>query len=102
MATLLRAAAAAGIVPDYVRRLGRSFGPASGAKATVHPLVEALSERELQVLRLLATELSGPQIARELYVSVNTLRSHTKHIFGKLEVNSRTAAVRRAESLGLI
>lgn len=102
MAALLRAAAVAGIASDYVRVLGRSFGQAPGANATAHPLAAALSERELHVLRLLATELTGPQIARELYVSVNTLRTHTKHIFGKLEVNSRTAAVRRAESLGLI
>ena len=57
---------------------------------------EELSERELQVLRLLATELSGPEIASQLYVSVNTLRTHTKHIFSKLDVNTRRAAVRRA------
>ena len=56
----------------------------------------------MHVIRLLATDLSGPQIARELYVSINTLRTHIKHIFAKLEVNSRPAAVRRAESLGLL
>jgi LuxR family maltose regulon positive regulatory protein len=59
-----------------------------------------LSEREREVLRLLATELSGPEIARQLYVSVNTLRTHTKHIFTKLGVNTRRAAVRRATELG--
>ncbi len=63
---------------------------------------ETLSERELQVLRLLDTELSGPEIARELYVSLNTLRTHTKHIFAKLDVTSRRAAVRRARELGLL
>jgi LuxR family maltose regulon positive regulatory protein len=63
---------------------------------------EGLSEREREVLRLLATELSGPEIARQLFVSVNTLRSHTKHIFIKLDVNTRRAAVRRAEDLGLL
>jgi LuxR family maltose regulon positive regulatory protein len=61
-----------------------------------------LSEREREVLRLLATELSGPEIARQLYVSVNTLRTHTKHIFSKLAVNPRRAAVRRAGELGLL
>jgi LuxR family maltose regulon positive regulatory protein len=61
-----------------------------------------LSERELQVLRLLASDLSGPQIARELFVSHNTLRTHTKHIFTKLEVTTRRAAVRRARERGLI
>ena len=62
---------------------------------------EGLSEREREVLRLLATELTGPEIARQLYVSVNTLRTHTKHIFTKLDVNTRRAAVRRAVDLGL-
>jgi LuxR family maltose regulon positive regulatory protein len=61
-----------------------------------------LSERELQVLRLLDSELSGPQIARELFVSHNTLRTHTKHIFTKLEVTTRRAAVRRARERGLL
>jgi ATP/maltotriose-dependent transcriptional regulator MalT len=63
---------------------------------------EGLSDRELEVLRLLATELTGPEIARHLFVSVNTLRTHTKHIFTKLDVNTRRAAVRRATELGLL
>jgi LuxR family maltose regulon positive regulatory protein len=66
------------------------------------PSAEVLSERELQVLRLLGSELSGPQIARELFVSNNTLRTHTKHIFTKLDVTNRRAAVRRAREEGLI
>ncbi len=65
-------------------------------------LIESLSERELQVLRLLRSELSGPDIAAELIVSLNTLRSHTKSIFHKLGVNNRRAAVRRAEELKLL
>ena len=63
---------------------------------------DELSERERDVLRLLATELSGPEIAGHLYISVNTLRTHTKHIFQKLDVNTRRAAVRRATELGLL
>jgi LuxR family maltose regulon positive regulatory protein len=63
---------------------------------------EALSARELEVLRLLATDLTGPEIARQLFVSVNTLRTHTKHIFTKLDVGTRRAAVRRAVDVGLI
>jgi LuxR family maltose regulon positive regulatory protein len=63
---------------------------------------EELSEREREVLRLLATELSGPEIAGHLYISVNTLRTHTKHIFSKLDVNTRRAAVRRAADLGVL
>ena len=54
------------------------------------------------MLRLLATALSGPEIARELFVSVNTLRTHTKHIFTKLDVNTRRAAVSRAAELGVL
>ncbi len=65
-------------------------------------IIEPLSERELEVLRLLGTELSGPEIARELIVSLNTLRTHTKNIFNKLGVNNRRAAVRRAEELDLL
>ena len=63
---------------------------------------EGLSERELEVLRLLATELTGPEIAQRLYVSLNTLRTHTKHIFTKLDVNTRRAAVRRAAEQDLV
>ena len=65
-------------------------------------MIEPLSERELDVLRLLRTELTGPEIARELVVSLNTLRTHTKSIFNKLGVNNRRAAVRRAEELDLV
>jgi LuxR family maltose regulon positive regulatory protein len=63
---------------------------------------DQLSDRELEVLRLLASDLTGPEIADHLFVSVNTLRSHTKHIFAKLEVNTRRAAVSRATDLGLL
>ncbi|RMF16847.1 MAG: helix-turn-helix transcriptional regulator [Gammaproteobacteria bacterium] len=64
-------------------------------------LLEPLSERELQVLRLLASELTGPQIAEHLFVSLNTLRTHTKNIYSKLGVNNRRAAVCRAAELSL-
>ncbi len=62
---------------------------------------DELSDRELDVLRLLRTDLSGPEIARELLVSLNTLRTHTKHIYTKLQVNNRREAVTRAGELGL-
>ncbi len=65
-------------------------------------LPDSLSEREIEVLRLLATELSGPEIARGLYITVNTLRTHTKRIFTKLNVSSRAAAVRRARELEVL
>ena len=52
-------------------------------------MIEPLSERELDVLRLLGTDLDGPDIARELVVSLNTVRTHTKNIYAKLGVNNR-------------
>ena len=63
---------------------------------------DALTERELQVLRLLDSELTGPEIARQLFVSHNTLRTHTKHIFTKLDVTTRRAAVTQARERGLL
>jgi LuxR family maltose regulon positive regulatory protein len=78
---------------------------AAGAPAPARPVpqgvVDELSARELEVLRLLRSELSGPEVAAELVVSLNTVRTHTKNIFMKLGVNSRRAAVRRAGELGL-
>jgi LuxR family transcriptional regulator, maltose regulon positive regulatory protein len=71
------------------------------AHAHAHALAEPLSEREREVLRLLKTDLSGPDIARELMMSLNTLRTHTKNIYDKLGVNSRRAAVHRAAELNL-
>jgi LuxR family maltose regulon positive regulatory protein len=65
-------------------------------------MIEPLSDRELEVLRLLRSELAGPEIAKQLVVSLNTLRTHTKNIFNKLGVNNRRAAIRRAEELDLI
>ena len=65
-------------------------------------LIEPLSQRELEVLRLLNTELSGPEIARELVVALSTVRTHTKRIYSKLNVTNRRAAVKRAAELDLI
>ncbi|RZU11047.1 LuxR family maltose regulon positive regulatory protein [Kribbella rubisoli] len=70
--------------------------------STPQTLIDPLSDRELDVLRLLTSELDGPSIARELVVSLNTVRTHTKHIYTKLGVNNRRAAIRRAHQLGLL
>jgi LuxR family maltose regulon positive regulatory protein len=72
------------------------------SKPDQSPLIDPLSERELEVLRLLASELDGPDIARHLVVSLNTVRTHTKHIYTKLDVNSRRSAVAKANQLGLL
>jgi LuxR family maltose regulon positive regulatory protein len=74
----------------------------SQSSPTLQPLIEPLSQRELEVLRLLKTELSGPEIAHELVISLSTVRTHTKSIYSKLNVNNRRAAVKRAEELYLI
>jgi LuxR family maltose regulon positive regulatory protein len=65
-------------------------------------LIEPLTERELEVLRLLATSLSNPEIADRLVVAVSTVRAHCKSIFRKLDVHRRWDAVQRARELGLI
>jgi LuxR family maltose regulon positive regulatory protein len=72
------------------------------APVTQQSLADPLSQREVEVLRLLDSELTGPQIADALYVSLNTLRTHTKRIFTKLDVKTRAAAVRRAHERGLL
>ena len=101
MAALLREATKHGIAPNYVSQLLTAFGKSEGRRPVTQPLIEPLSERELEVLRLLGTELNGPEIARELMVSLNTMRTHTKNIYSKLGVHNRQAAVRRAEELDL-
>jgi LuxR family maltose regulon positive regulatory protein len=101
MAALLEAAAKRRIAPDYTRQLLTAFGKAEHKTPVAQDLIEPLSERELDVLRLLGTELNGPEIARHLTVSLNTVRTHTKNLYTKLGVNSRRAAVRRAEELEL-
>jgi LuxR family maltose regulon positive regulatory protein len=71
-------------------------------KSKIQNLVEPLSQRELEVLRLFKTELSGPEIAQELVVALSTVRTHTKSIYSKLNVNNRRAAVNRAVELNLL
>jgi LuxR family maltose regulon positive regulatory protein len=89
---------------DYVSRLLAAFNQdAEGNKlAAPQELVEPLSERELEVLKLLSTDLSGPAIARKLMVSINTVRTHTQNIYTKLGVNKRRSAIREAKKLNLI
>ena len=132
MAALLQEAAKQDIAPNYVRQLLAAFGKAEGRTSVtqiliepaphieakvrsakdmlVEPedqqaffsLVDPLSKREIEVLRLLGTELTGPEIARELMVSLNTMYTHTKSIYNKLGVNNRRMAIRRAEELHLL
>ncbi|MET1088908.1 MAG: LuxR C-terminal-related transcriptional regulator, partial [Arthrobacter sp.] len=105
MIGLLEDAAHHGTAGDHPRRLLSLAAPPETAAPAPEPSpssVETLSVREMQVLRLLDSELSGPEIARQLFISHNTLRTHTKHIFTKLGVATRLAAVRRARERGLL
>jgi len=108
MASLLTKVAKPRAGSDYVRRLlaasrrpaGRPAGAPIGGNS--QRLVEPLSDRELDVLRLLGSDLDGPVIARELSISLNTLRTHTKSIYAKLGVTSRRAAVSKGAELSLL
>jgi LuxR family maltose regulon positive regulatory protein len=102
MAVLLKLAAKQPSALGYVRRLLAAAVTAEGQAPVDQALIEPLSERELEVLRLLESDLDGPEIARELTVSLATVRTHTRNIYAKLGVNSRRAAVRRAAELGLL
>jgi LuxR family maltose regulon positive regulatory protein len=85
------------ILADAAASEGRSPRRADGS-----PLLEPLSERELEVLRLIADGLSNREIAQRLFVSVGTVKAHVNHVYGKLLVRSRTQAVARARELQLI
>ena len=101
MNKLLRQAVSRGVAPGYARKLLAAF--ATPARETPpQTLIDPLSERELEVLQLLATSLSSTDIARELSVAVSTVRSHTKSIYSKLNVHRRMDAIERAKELQLI
>ncbi len=112
MAMLLRQVMKEGVTPLFAQQVLTAFGetaidqppprPSIGQPPTAQPLLDPLSEREVDVLKLLTTGLTGPEIARELMISLNTMRTHTKNIYAKLGVNSRRTAVRHAEERNLI
>ena len=104
--SVLACAANGSLVAPETRSTAASSSPTgiAGERAARRSpgLIDPLSERELDVLRLLASDLDGPAIARRLIVSLNTMRTHTKSIYAKLGVNNRRAAVRRAGELGIL
>lgn len=104
MARLLYQAAANGIEPEYTGRLLAAF-PEFDAELPAHStgkLVEPLSGREVEVLRLIAMGHSNREIAAELHISLNTVKAHCSNIYAKLGVNSRTKAAAKAEALGIL
>ena len=98
-----------GIYADYVGRLLAAF-PATeqdqtDTAKTQNPdfnLIEPLSDRELEVLQLVAEGLTNPEIAAKLFISLNTVKVHTRNINGKLDAHNRTQAVARARMLGIL
>jgi LuxR family maltose regulon positive regulatory protein len=104
IAVLLRQAAAAGFVPGYANRLLAAYGEKEGRRREVDmsALIEPLSDRELEVLGLIATGLTNPEIAQQLVISLPTVKSHTRNLYGKLGVHSRKQAVQRAKALGIL
>ena len=103
MSALLYQATNRGIAADYAGRLLAQF-PAEPTPRHTHTLalVEPLSQRELEVLGLMAAGATNQEIARDLVIAVSTVKKHVSHIFGKLAVASRTQAVARGRELGLI
>ncbi len=109
MAPLLYTALERGIAPDYVRRLLQAFptdapkqvdqSEAQGFEASY---IEPLSEREIEILQLIAEGLTNPEIATRLVLSLHTVKTHTRNIYGKLDVHTRTEAVARARTLGIL
>ncbi len=89
------------VTDGYAARILASGRSAPSRRRSRSTDPDELSDRELDVLRLLRSDLSGPEVARELHVSLNTLRTHTKHIYTKLGATNRREAVTRAAELGL-
>ena len=111
MAGLLREAVSRGIMPDYIGKLLAAFEAEKRIDednsdlppvSTGRPLIEPLSQRELEILHLIAQGLSNREIGERLFLALDTIKGHNRHIFDKLEVQSRTEAVARGRELGLL
>ncbi len=108
MRALLREAAVRNIALDYVNKLLAAFRVPEYGSVRIPPyshtltLVEPLSDRELDVLRFLAEHCTNQEIAQAMCVSVNTVKTHLKNVYGKLSVHSRKRAITRAKELGLL
>jgi LuxR family maltose regulon positive regulatory protein len=109
MARLLYQALDRGLAPDYTRRLLAAFPVVepektdpSATKIPKSELIEPLSEREIEVVQLIAEGLTNREIAARLFLSVNTVKVHSRNIYGKLGAHNRTEAVARAQALGIL
>jgi LuxR family maltose regulon positive regulatory protein len=108
MAQLLSGAAARGVMPEYVGKLQAVFKAEQQKNEDksdlppTQPLIEPLSQRELEILELIAQGLSNQEISERLYLALSTVKGHNRIIFDKLQVQRRTEAVARARELGLL
>ncbi len=108
MARLVKQALSQGLSPDYAKKILAVFTrQGKAAVVTVQnspaePLLEPLSEREIEVLALIAAGLSNREICARLHISLSTVKGHTASIYGKLGVNSRTQAVSEATRLSIL
>jgi LuxR family transcriptional regulator, maltose regulon positive regulatory protein len=103
MLALLHHATSRGVAPDYLDKLLAAFGTTAQVSSPLAAvLIDPLSEREREILRLIAAGLSTDEIADELVIVVGTVRNHMKHIYSKLDAHSRLQAVERARTLHLL
>ncbi|HYP08823.1 MAG TPA: LuxR C-terminal-related transcriptional regulator, partial [Bryobacteraceae bacterium] len=111
MAQLLSAASGRGMMPDYIGKLLAAFAaePQKGAAGSslpvappAQPLIEPLSQREREVLQLMAQGLSNHEISERLFLALSTVKGHNRNIFEKLQAQRRTEAIARARELGLL
>ena len=100
MAALLLSAVADTRMPEYAARLLSAIEDKPSRPGT-SPLIDPLSQRELEVLRLIGQGLSNQEIGARLFLALDTVKGHNRKIFGKLQVQRRTEAVARARELGL-
>jgi LuxR family maltose regulon positive regulatory protein len=110
LAGLIREAAPGAVSPDYARRLAEAFGdeapassmPAAPPRPPTRELPEPLSDREIEVLQLIATGLSNADAGRKLFIAPSTVKKHLENIYAKLETRNRTQAIARAREAGLL
>ncbi len=108
MVHLLSEAEVAGMMPDYAGKLlaaceaEKRQSEDASSRPPARPLIEPLSQRELEVLQLIAQGLSNQEMSERLFLALDTVKGHNRKIFGKLQVQRRTEAVARARELGLL
>ena len=104
MKQLLAVAQTKGLMPNYISKLLDAFARESqtATSSPTQPLVEPLSDREREILQLIAQGLSNREISERLFLALSTVKGHNQNIFGKLQVKRRTEAVARAQELGLV